>query len=536
MPRITIDGRDIDVPQGSTVLDAARKLGIDIPTLCFMEGCAPRSSCMLCVVEDTDSHRLIPACSAPVEEGMKIDTGGDLVLNARKKILELLLGEHAGDCEGPCTLACPARLDIPLMLRLTAAGKISEAAAAVKQAVALPAVLGRICPAPCEAVCRRKQHDSPVAIRLVKRYVADLNLASDKPFRPRINPATGKKVAIIGAGPTGLSTAYYLQQKGYQCVVFDEHENPGGMLRYGVPEHLLPRGVLESEINSLQATGFELRLKTKVGSDIDLDTMRREFDAVVLATGTADSAAALFPGLAGSEKFLSVDKITCSTAEKGVFTGGGTVRTGRLAVRSVADGKTIALAVHRFLSGDTAAASEKRFDSRLGPLQDGELAVFLKDANPDGRTEPALGDESGFSPAEAQQESGRCLNCDCRRKESCRLREYAGGCSAKTKRSPGGSRRPVARIIDHPDIVYEPGKCILCGRCVTVSQQVGEPLGLTFVGRGIQTVVGVPFDEPLSRGLTTAALRCVKACPTGALSCKSKERGPVALEEQNIPL
>ena len=209
MAKLTIDNREVDVPGGATILDAAGKLGIDIPTLCFLKGCKPSTSCMVCVVQVEGFASLVPACATVAVDGMKVHSDCGQVHAARKAALELLLSDHVGDCLGPCHTICPAQMNIPLMIRQIAAGDMSSAVATVKKDIALPAVLGRICPKPCERGCRRAAIDDAVSICLLKRYVADVDLASEAPYLPPCEPSTGKKIVIIGAGPTGASAWGY---------------------------------------------------------------------------------------------------------------------------------------------------------------------------------------------------------------------------------------------------------------------------------------------------------------------------------------
>ena len=164
MPKLIIDQREVEVPEGATVLDAARKLGIDIPALCFHEGCNPSTSCLACLVRIGGEERLVPSCATAAAEGMQVESETEAVRQARRTALELLLSDHLGDCMAPCQLGCPAQMDIPTMLRQIAAGQLREAIATVKRDIALPAVLGRICPAPCEKVCRRGDLDAAVSI------------------------------------------------------------------------------------------------------------------------------------------------------------------------------------------------------------------------------------------------------------------------------------------------------------------------------------------------------------------------------------
>ena len=169
MPKLFIDNREVEVDNGATILDAAGKLGIEIPTMCFLKDYKPSTSCMVCVVKVNGLDNLVPACGTVVKDGMRVESSSDQVRQARKAALELLLSDHVGDCLGPCQVICPARMNIPLMIRQIAAGKFREAIATVKKDIALPAVLGRICPKPCEKGCRRAVFDEAVSICLLQR-------------------------------------------------------------------------------------------------------------------------------------------------------------------------------------------------------------------------------------------------------------------------------------------------------------------------------------------------------------------------------
>ena len=266
MITLTINNQKIEVPDGTTVLQAAQQLGIAIPTMCHQEGFEPSTSCMVCAVEIEGSKSLVPSCGMPAEEGMAVRTDTEKVRQARRAALELLLSDHIGDCEGPCRLGCPANMDIPQMLRQISAGDFSQAIETIKQDIALPAVLGRICPAPCEKVCRRTTQDSAVSICLLKRFAADTDLNCSSPYRPACRASSGKKVAVVGAGPCGLSAAYYLAQDGHHCVIFDKSDRPGGMLRCEELKAKLPAEILDQEINLVLAlrkhSGRNFRLMT----------------------------------------------------------------------------------------------------------------------------------------------------------------------------------------------------------------------------------------------------------------------------------
>ena len=152
-----------------------------------------------------------------------------------------------------------------------------------------------------------------------------------------------------------------------------------------------------------------------------------------------------------------------------------------------------------------------------------ELAEFMRDADPRPRTEPGDGHDGGLEGGEARAESGRCLQCDCFRANTCRLRRYADEYGIRRSRTRG-ARAAFTRLRGHAEIVYEPGKCVKCGICVRIAEREREPLGLAFIGRGFDVRVGVPFNEDLAAGLRRAARACAAACPTGALSRVGAER------------
>ena len=159
-------------------------------------------------------------------------------------------------------------MNIPEMIRRIVAGDMAGAIAVVKGDIALPAVLGRICPAPCEKVCRRNQLDEAVSICLLKRYAADADLAGGTPYLPSCAAAKGKSVAIVGAGPAGLAAAYYLTRRGYACTIFDERTRLAG--RCGRAEDRLPHAVLDAETRRLKRLGVTLKLNVRVGRDVSL--------------------------------------------------------------------------------------------------------------------------------------------------------------------------------------------------------------------------------------------------------------------------
>jgi len=283
--KLTIDGRNVAVEPGTTLLAAARRAGADIPTLCHMDGIEPWPSCFLCVVQVEGKPNLTPACAARAEDGMVVTTDSEDIRAARRTALELLLSDHRGDCVAPCSMACPAGLDIQGFIRRILDGDDRGAIALIKERIPLPAALGRICPRYCENVCRRRESEEAIAICALKRYAADADLASGDPYVPDRAAPTGRKVAVVGAGPAGLSAAFYLLRRGHECVLFDRNRHAGGMLRYGVPEFDMPADVLDAEVEVIRRLGGEFRMSHAVATGADLDALRADYDAVLLAFG-----------------------------------------------------------------------------------------------------------------------------------------------------------------------------------------------------------------------------------------------------------
>src|ERR1017187_7430580 len=691
MITLPIDGRRVTVPPETSVLDAARWLGIRIPTLCHVPGVEPAASCFLCAVQIEGRRTLSPSCAMPVAEGMVVATDSADVRAARQMALELLLSDHAGECVAPCAARCPAGLDIPGFVKGIATGDMREAMQMIGRSLALPGSLGRICPRLCEQACRRCDLDQGLAIGALHRYAADQDRASAVPYLPARAPATGKAIAIVGAGPAGLAAAWYLLQKGHVCTLFDAHPLPGGMLRYGIPAYRLPKDALDAEIAGLRSLGAHFRMGARWGEDFTLAELRGTYDSVFVATGAQHAQGLRCPGeehaLAGigflervaqgdppplgddvvvlgggntavdcarsavrlgarnvrilyrrsrqempclmeeveaaeaegvhvdllvaplrlevvgreslpngrgsdregSNLVLTCQRMTlgepdasgrrrpvpvegsefavacstaiaaigqsveCALAEReglgvtargiaadprtlatdlpGVFAGGDAVLGADLAVRAVAAGRIAAASIHQYLTGQAVTGEPAIAGIAMQPVDDAERAAIFRAIESAARVRapeiPMVRRLTSFDEVEqalphsdAAREARRCLSCGCRKADCCLVRSLATEYDVDVVRF-AGQRRRFSQDLSHPEIIYEPGKCINCDACVRIAAAAGEELGLATIGRGFDVAVAVPFGRPLSEGLRHAAQRCAAACPTGALALRT---------------
>ena len=277
-----LDGRTVSAEPGQTILEVAKANGIEIPTLCREQRISRTTSCFVCVVKDKKTGRFLPSCSACPAQGQEIDASSDEVLDMRRTALNLLLSEHSGDCEAPCTMACPAHANVEEYVRAGRKGEFLESLKIIKERIPLPMSIGRVCPRFCEKECRRNVYGKPVAINEFKRLAADLYYDT---YMEELPPETGKKVAIVGAGPAGLSAAYYLRRNGVAATIFEAMPKAGGMLRYGIPEYRLPKAILDRELAHFEKMGVKFVFNRKLGENLQLEELEKEFDAVAIAVG-----------------------------------------------------------------------------------------------------------------------------------------------------------------------------------------------------------------------------------------------------------
>jgi formate dehydrogenase major subunit len=688
-----LNGEKVEAEAGSTILEAAQQNGVEIPTLCHDPRLKPSAACRLCLVEVEGTRGPMPACAAPLTEGMVVKTRTDELVKSRQMALELLLSDHYGDCVAPCKLACPAGIDVQGYIGLIANGEYQEALKLIKKSNPLPVVIGRVCPRFCETKCRRNLLEGSVAINALKRFVADYDLNNGIPYIPEVKPATGHRVAIIGGGPAGLSAAYYLALEGHEVTILESGPELGGMLRYGIPEYRLSKVILDKEIKSITDLCHEIRCNVRLGQDFTIDSLKDDgYEAIFLALGAqasqkmkvegedspgilsgigflrdvafgqkvslgqkvavigggntaidaartalrlgtsdvtivyrrsrdempandeeieqAEKEGVKFHFLAAPVKisayngradtmecskmalgetdssgrrrpepianseftmtvdtviaaigqtmeasgfkdgqielnrwgYISVNEETMETSLEGVFSGGDCTSGPATVVEAVAAGKRAAISIIQYLNGQPILPPRKLYNCSKGELQDIDIEDYADVQRSPRGNMPVLDLETrkgnfaeielGFTEDMARRESERCLACGCQDLFDCKLRELATEYAVDDTKYSGRRHHLRIRENEHPYIVRDPNKCILCGRCVRICNEVEGLSALGFFNRGFDTLVGPALDMPLCETACDSCGQCVSTCPTGALTQRGQlpKQGPWELE------
>jgi glutamate synthase (NADPH) small chain len=235
---------------------------------------------------------------------------------------------------GICVATCPAHMGIPEYIKAIRNDDLNEGLRVLYDTNPLPEICGRICTHKCETVCSVGHHGDPLSIRWLKRYIADQNPAEE--YKQILNTEnlqpTGKKVAIIGSGPSGLSAAHYLALMGYQCTIYEKLPAAGGMMRFGIPEYRLPYDQLDKDINYILSLGVEIKYNMTIGKDITLEELNKQYDAVFSGTGLHMGRSTRVPGTDHPEVYQAVDLLRdivlgneVPVKEKIVVIGGGNV-------------------------------------------------------------------------------------------------------------------------------------------------------------------------------------------------------------------
>jgi NADPH-dependent glutamate synthase beta subunit-like oxidoreductase/ferredoxin len=505
--KLKIDNINIELPEGTTVLEAARSQGIQIPTMCHHKGHHNHPTCMVCLVKNRQNGQLFPSCATKITEGMDVISEDHEVVEARREAIELLLSDHVGDCEAPCRVACPAFMDIPKMNRLIAQEKYTEAAKIVRQEIALPGILGSICSAPCEKVCRRKDMENPLAICQLKAFTAQYSTSFSRKERKQ------QKIAIIGAGIAGLSAAYHLLLEGYSCDLFEKETYAGGSVYTEINKGNLQQEIFDRDLQVVKDLGANFYLNTEVNT-AKFSALQKEYDSILIASG------GFLPDfhLKGDEKGFWVSKENYQSEQKAIFICGSAVRKQKMAVKALAMGKEAAYSIGQYLQKGEAKPVHRKFNSRFGTLRKEELGEYLKESY---EAERSL-QKQMFTSEEAIAEAKRCLHCDCRKLDNCKLRDCADTYQADRRRFAFGDRNSVMKDFTHEKIVFESEKCIKCGLCIEIAEQNQEQTGMTNIGRGFTGKVAIPFQQEVKKALQKVAVQCAQACPTGAIAMKEE--------------
>ena len=321
---------------------------------------------------------------------------------------------RAGVCAelfiSPCENTCPANINVPGYTALISAGRFIDAYNLIRQENPFPSVCGRICTRPCESKCRRRSMDEAVAICYLKRFVSDYAHKNEKPFEQDIVfPKNGKKVAIIGAGASGLSCGYYLARIGYEIDVYESERVAGGILAFGIPEYRLPMDVLQHEIRLIEQTGVRIHLNTTVGEDIEFQYLRENYDAVYVAIG---AQLPMYIGIEGEQM-------------PGVYHGINFLKKVNLGEK-VDIGDTVAV-----IGGGNTAIDSARTALRLGAKRVIILYRRTKDIMPADKVEIREAEEEGIEIVELvspvrilADKSGKAASIEC---QKMRLGEFDSG-------------------------------------------------------------------------------------------------------------
>jgi formate dehydrogenase major subunit len=362
-------------------------------------------------------------------------------------------------------------------------------------------------------------------------------------------PAVGRDVVVLGGGNTAMDCARSAVRLGAANVRVlyrrSRQEMPCAMDEVEAAEAEGVHIEFLAGATGLAAspTGLLLTCQRMALADPDASGRRKpvpidgsrftiECSTVIAAIGqSVDRTLAEREGLRVTAWGIAAGETTLATALPGVFAGGDAVLGADLAVRAVAAGRMAAASIHQFLNGREVTGEPRMAGIAMRPIDDAERAAIFRAIEKSARVpvpripleqrlETFAEVDLGLPPDDAAREARRCLSCGCRKQDCCKIRSLATEYEADLARF-AGARRRFSQDLTHPEIVYEPGKCISCDACVRIAAAAGEEFGLALIGRGFEVTVGVPFGQPLAEGLRHAAQRCAEACPTGALALRT---------------
>jgi formate dehydrogenase beta subunit len=397
--------------------------------------------------------------------------------------------------------ACPIHLDIPAYVESIREARFDEALTIIRQRLPLPGIVGRVCVRPCEEHCRRANLDEPISIKFLKRFVADQELAYNlKPaYTPNASEKTGK-VAVVGAGPAGLTCAFHLALKGHQVVVFEMLSEPGGMSAMGIPDYRLPRNILRGEVDHIRDLGVEIRYDTEIGKEITLGQLEEDYDAVFIGAGAQNSSPMR---VAGEEK-----------GYKGFIPGVQYLKDINLGRDPYPEGKRVVV-----IGGGNVAIDCVRCSFRIGK-EDVNL-VYRRTRNEMPADEVEIHDaeeeEVNFhfltTPVRILEENGVVTGLEC-------IRMKLG------KPDASGRRRPVP--MEGSEFVFD---------CDTVVPAIGQRVDLSFLAgvEGIETTAWKTLVvDQATMQTSRPKLFCAGDCETGPdaliTACAGGRRAAFAID------
>jgi len=310
----------------------------------------------------------------------------------------------------PCTATCPLHCNAHGYVALISQGKFKEALELVREKLPFPGILAYACAHPCERECKRIEKDRPISICNLKRFLVDHVEEPEFEFTPP--EEKGKKIAIVGGGPSGLTAAYDLRKMGYRVTLFESKNELGGLLTHGFPSYRLPRQVVEKDLSVIDRMGIEVKCNTQVGKDVSLETLTQSYDAIFIAGGIAgvESMTRVLKGLKKTRRgTIQANSISLETGVKGIFAGGDIATGPGTIIESMAHGRKAAISIDRYLRGEDLLQGRESEGTQISPLR--SLLPYSKrmerEVLPD-MVKPVVASPTA---EEAMKEAKRCLNC-----------------------------------------------------------------------------------------------------------------------------
>jgi len=310
----------------------------------------------------------------------------------------------------PCTATCPLHCNAQGYVALISQGKFKEALQLVREKLPFPGILAYACAHPCEKECKRIEEDRPISICHLKRFLVDHVEEPEFEFTPP--EEKGKKIAIVGGGPSGLTAAYDLRRMGYRITLFESKNELGGLLTHGFPSYRLPREVVEKDLAVIDKMGIEVKCNTQVGEDVSTEALSQSYDAIFIAGGIAgaESIQRAFKGLKRTRRgTIQVNPISLETGVKGVFAGGDMVTGPGTIIESMAHGRKVALSIDRYLRGEDLLQGRESEGTQISPLR--SLLPYSKRMDREVLPDMVKPFAASLTAEEAMEEAKRCLNC-----------------------------------------------------------------------------------------------------------------------------